>query len=572
MSNINSVIYCPKCGEANHGLVHFCFSCGTRLVNFSADNTSTVNAMPAHSYGTAQPSRDAMYAPTVEKRSTFEQTVHNTASQTVYGGVEGAKKSSLASRTTVSVQHGVKGYFPKTRACALILLAISFLMLLAAFLPMVKVDTAYNDTSSFSTSFSPTEILSIAMDSVGATTEEDYLEEYQNYTSLRIKVQNINFDANLQRSQKNTLKDYAKSALKMHMMSGEGSPKANLVVAGIVTLVYIFAAVATFVYAFVLAAFYNSLNAPNVDGLLKLVKSLVAIVLVLMPVYMMLMLQTAHFSHGFGIMNFADSGAGLAWYGIIMLIVVIAAVAFMCFKSFSHIFKKESASKDYALISRVAALLCLVLAVLAVFLPFASVQLATMKNGEVLTESFSVSVNNFYELSYSDASYYTSMTNMYSKSDLLLLIDNIVNGRVSYDSMGADMFNKIAFRYNIGIEYLYTIIGIFALITAFVLVLFVMAVMRLVLSKRMIRHKKALMAFSLMSTSIHLALSILISVVCNVNMNSDIAHYVLISVGAGPILSVILTLVAVVLLSIRSKSETLCEHDNPDVSYAPYVV
>ena len=40
MSNLKSVIYCPKCGEANYGVVRFCFSCGTRLANPEADNTN----------------------------------------------------------------------------------------------------------------------------------------------------------------------------------------------------------------------------------------------------------------------------------------------------------------------------------------------------------------------------------------------------------------------------------------------------------------------------------------------------------------------------------------------------
>ena len=574
MSNINSVIYCPRCGEANYGGVQFCVSCATKLASPESDNTTKEYAVPTQAYGAAQPMYNAAnYAPTSGTMAEGYNALQNPMIRGAAVGTKPAKKRALAARTTVSVERGIKGDFSKTRACAFILFAISFLMFLASFLPMVKVETSVTENSSFSVSFSPSEILSIGIDSIGATTSEEYLEEYQDYINYRSAVQKISFTSKLTKNQEAALKDYTKSALKLQMMSANASPKATLVMAAFVSLVYIFTTVATFAYAFVLFAFYGALHKDNVTGFFKLVKSLVAIILVMLPVYMLLMLQTANFSPDFGIYNFGDKGTGLAWYGIIMVIVIVSAVAFMSIKGLSCLFKKEETKRDHATVFRALALVCLILAVAAVFMPFAKIRLATVNNrGVVTTESMSVPVNNFYEMSYEDVAYFNAMTENYSKTDLIAFIGDIVKGRGTYDSVGTDMFNIIAFRYNESIEYLYTLVAIFAVLSALVLSLFARSVMRLVLGKTIIKHKKGLIAGSITFVSIYLVLGIIISIVCNTNMNADMAHYVLISVGVGPILAAVCTLVAIVALSIRSKSEAPREHDNPDVSYTPYVI
>ena len=599
MSNLKSVIYCPKCGEANYGVVHFCFSCGTRLANPEADNTNGKYAVNMHSYG-AMPtvqntgyvnlntSGDDQATQNVYTTPASHSEVHDAPSAQAVNGygaayepaivrgsanVSNVKKQASTARATVYSQRGVKGYFYKTRACALILLAISVLMLLASFLPMVKTETSVTDTSSFTVSFSPTEILSLGIDSLGSASSEDYLDEYQNYISLRSTVEKIDFDTNLLQSQKTALKNYAKSSLKLRLMSGEESPKANLIVATIVSIAYIFASVLTFVFAFILCAFYSRLRNENVESFFRLVKSLVAIILVLLPVYMMLMLQTANFSYGFEIGHFGNQGSGLAWYGIIMVIVIIAAIGLMSARCFSQLFKKEAGSKDYTLACKVVALVCLILAVVAMFMPFAKIQLAAIDSyGVVKTESMSVSVNNFYELSSEDVAYLTSIADSYSKTELLLHIASIVSGRELSDSVDTEIFNTVAFRYNEGIEYVYTLIGIFAILSALIISLFVLAIMRLILSKVMIKRKKGLIIGTAACVLIYLVLAILVSMVCNNNIGDEMSHYVMISLGRGPILATIFTTIAIASMSIRGKKTTSREYDNPDVSYAPYVI
>ena len=102
--------------------------------------------------------------------------------------------------------------------------------------------------------------------------------------------------------------------------------------------------------------------------------------------------------------------------------------------------------------------------------------------------------------------------------------------------------------------------------------LFVLAVMRLILSKVMIKRKKGLIIGSATCVLIYLVLAILVSMVCNNNIGDEMSHYVMISLGRGPILATIFTTVAIAAMSIRGKKITSREYDNPDVSYAPYVI
>ena len=71
---------------------------------------------------------------------------------------------------------------------------------------------------------------------------------------------------------------------------------------------------------------------------------------------------------------------------------------------------------------------------------------------------------------------------------------------------------------------------------------------------------------------INLVLDIVVSVVCYLNIGSEVGKYVLFTIGIGPVISTVCIFAIIVLFVLRAPKEKVPEYDNPDTSYAPYIV
>ena len=80
------------------------------------------------------------------------------------------------------------------------------------------------------------------------------------------------------------------------------------------------------------------------------------------------------------------------------------------------------------------------------------------------------------------------------------------------------------------------------------------------------------MFMSVLSTVLNLSLAFALAGICNMYMPDSTAQMVVFSVSFGPILSLVATAVAVIVLVLHDKVRVGREYDNPDVSYDPYVV
>ena len=396
--------------------------------------------------------------------------------------------------------------------------------------------------------------------------------EYIEYSDLKLNVDGFSNAGTIGSYQRSVLQKFAKAAITVNLMSNSTTPKANLVAVALVSLLYAVLAAIALLLSGASAGLYVLSGGEYGEGIAKYAKSLVSFTVIMLPCYLLLMLHAAHFSYGSEVSNFADRGVSLSFFGIVLLIASAISIVGMCAMCFTYLLKKESNQSNYALMRNILALGCLVIAMFSIFLPVLSVQVAAEHSGEIVEETFYLSAKEIYEISDVDMDRMNVAIKAFPKTSFEAFIQKAALSPGSVTAAARSIFYYVAFRYSYGTEIFCVIMGITYLLGAYIFALFILRMISHILHKKEIKHKRFLMFTSVFFSALNLAFAFAMSGICNAYIPDSTARILVLSVSAGPIVSLVATLAAVASLLIRDKQKQKREFDNPDVSYDPYVI
>lgn len=597
MSNTTNIYRCPTCGRIKEGEGFFCPDCGTRLVPHVADTVESEYNDVKVLDESATDTVESLDLPLIDE-VTLEDDNKELGSDTPIEEVDGltigeeppteeptaeakemprqikvARRTETSSSATLNSKNA-DSTFGSVFGRVIALLLVSAFLVIGFFLPLVKAETSYGTSSSYEVSFSSYEMVKITIRS------SKYLslyqlrgtEEYSEYSRLKSQVDSYTSKNKLGSRQEALMQDYTKAAINVHLMARDITPKANLIGLGLMAMLLMLISSVALILAVIGVCLYSSGNVELTEALLKYVRSFVAFLVAMIPCYLLIFLQTSHFSYGFQISNFADRGVSLTFYGVLMLLVYVFSMLYMCIRCISYLRKKESKKGDNTLKRQILALVCVIIAAFSIFLPVMSVETATLRGKNVIERTFWLSSDEFYELSYYDVERLTEGSAAYSKNDFEKYVADVTRNGDDTKSAARSIFYYIAFRYSYGAEILSLIMAICYVLSAYVLSLFAMRMFSHILSKQPLKRKGFLMFMSVLSTVLNLSLAFALAGICNMYMPDSTAQMVVFSVSFGPILSLVATAVAVIVLVLHDKVRVGREYDNPDVSYDPYVI
>ena len=595
MSNTTNIYRCPSCGRLKDGEGFFCPDCGARLVAQTADTVESeyndVKVLDESAIDTVE----SASLPVADEPSAEEPTVAEepdtdsyalaataedlTVEETPAKMKDMPRQLKVARRTETSKASvldtkGADSTFGSVINRTIALLLVSLILFVGFFIPFVKAETTYGTSSSYEVSFSPYEMIKITIRSGQylSTYQLKGTEEYSEYSHLKSQIEYYASVNKLGSRQEALMQDYTKAALKVHLMSRDTVPKGNLIGVGLMAMFFMLLASVALILAVISVCLYLTGKVETTDALLKYVRSLVAFMVTVIPCYLLTFLQASHFSYGFEISNFADRGVSLTFFGVVMLLVYIGSMLYMCARCIAYLRKKESKKGDNTLKRQILALVCILIAAFSIFLPVMSVETAALRGKNVAEQTFWFSSDEIYELSYYDVNHLTVNTTEYAKTDFEAYVAEVARNGDTTNSAARSIFYYIAFRYSYGAETICVIMAICYVLSAYVLSLFAMRMFSHILSKQPLKGKKFLMFMSVFSTVLNLSLAFALTGICNMFMPDSTAQMVVFSVSFGPILSLVATLVAVIVLVLHDKVRVSREYDNPDVSYDPYVV
>ncbi|MBO5880032.1 MAG: hypothetical protein J6Q57_00060 [Paraprevotella sp.] len=483
-----------------------------------------------------------------------------------------SKKTFVSKATVSSLSETSKGFFSANNH-VLLLCLISLFLCFSFFMPIVNVSTAFNEKSSYDVSFSPLDFVSYGISAFYQETERTLTstEEYKAHEKIMRSLRNLDPDRRLTERQKSLMSDYAKSSIRISLMYENNTPKLNHVVVIVLSIVGLCSSAICAISTLALWVQLQRNTQNNYNQKIKKANQRISALLVFTPLFLMLMLQASNFSNSIAGSGFGNAGTSLTWCGIGMIAIVLFAVVRFLSKAKSLIAVKGTSHINYGLLMKVLAMCCLVFAVCAMFLPFVNVQLASYNGRRIITDKLSVAPKYFFEMSAGDHTYYTALSETAEES-FIATLDNALSGKDIGFHFGHYICTWIGSRFTYGMDGIYTSISAITLFSILVLSMFTLSMGRLIFNKKSIKHPHRLMFLSIGLTIAYLIASAFLVITYNSNMSISLSKYALFSVGVGPILSVVLTIFAIILLNIRIREEAPRQYDNPDVSSNPYVL
>ena len=296
--------------------------------------------------------------------------------------------------------------------------------------------------------------------------------------------------------------------------------------------------------------------------------------LLMLPLLLVSNLYTCNigYSNVFFLFKTVGLGAGIGFY--IVLILLIAVNAFIARE---HII--ESATNLRAVLKRVSkreiiATACVLLVMLSVLLPSISVSLTKFEDGRTRTSVEYVYSSDMAEFSSYARSYYKEFTSEYTAT----MIRDIMNDEMSRYESSTEPLNRILLKgYSNATR---TIYGFIHVMTLFMLALsarILYVQVYSVLGKAKIKRQQL---FGKITLALICATLFILCVVM-VFFAKDASHSwtvygveygILLKTGIGPILAFMSAVVACFAYSKPRKMISINPYDNPDISYAPYVV
>ncbi len=356
MSNeVNMTRVCPSCKNICAPDAAFCASCGTKLsaTNFCArcGARRTENAVFCHACGAKFEGGTAPNIPTVPvvKRSTVPQR---------------------ACETSRSVQKSVSRA-PIEWVRAFVLLLVALALTVFAFCPVAKI-AYFNSYSEMDADIriSPIESVVYFFDSLKDEDEDD-LEDSDLYEEnddiLEDILEYVDDDDEVPEA---LVEDFVKTALRLGLQHEDTATSASLVLAAVLSLVYLLICLAFLVLAILNLVFF-------LIGKKTLLFRVAVLLLTLIPALIpaLVFAMTASLSS----LSVLGYRFGLAFGGVVGLILSMLAVVFVIVSS--YIFNKRRV-RLAALLLRVFCVLLIAAAMVSAFLPAIKLEIDVIPSGK----------------------------------------------------------------------------------------------------------------------------------------------------------------------------------------------
>lgn len=604
MTQNNDVRYCPKCGERNSGVTNFCFACGNELVmnkengqggtytegEKAIDGTVDLGA-PVEKVGekiqddlltdNRKAAPDTVSAQTVADEKTDKSAKSSVLSDSAKsseeqradkpnGRVRRFSLPSYAGDATVLPEINRRDATDQLKKTSTVMLIISALLFLMFFAPFVKVRTEYMDGQYYDVRFSPAEFMKLSRNAMENHTNSSLklTEEYIEYENLQSQIGNYAYDGTLTPYQSSLMEDYAEASMTIYLMRNVVSPKVNLVGAGALSLIYLVIAVVSSVLSIIgLALISRSGKHRMTHKVLNWGKRWTMVLTVLVPLCILVMMHAGHLCFGGYISDFGNRGVKMAWGGIMSLIVWIAFVLGTVYTCMVEYSEQKDSEKRFAAMIKGLALACAFVAVLSMFLSAIAVKIKTPSG---YSGRYLIRASDIYEMGANDVNYYTSDTTSTTDEEFIDFVKGMANGgRKSRDVI--KVFGLAVFREG-DVSALFTLSSVIQILLMIILTVLMKRNLSCVLDQKQREKPAATLMLSAVLAFINLCLNIALSVVCYTNLGSEVGKYVLFSIGVGPILTVISIFAMIIVFVIRKPKERAPEYDNPDTSYAPYII
>lgn len=454
---------------------------------------------------------------------------------------------------------------------SIITAVISLFLIIFAFCPFISVKTNLSEKASFTSSFSPVETIEYTAKAIVPYRTEKALlksDELRDFEKAYAKISGISETKKLSSSQQANLAKFAKAAIVLDLVSPDGTLKANLVMTAVASLVYIILAIMALVSS--LIALIKSLFGSNTEQYTRYASRKLSTIALGMPIFIILFSQAARFSKDSAFLGFGSGGTGIAW-GLALTLVLTSAMAiftaikcFIRWKGFSEPHARHNAR------NRIITMLLLATSIITVFMPVISTSCAMPKTKRSVTKSAdAVYLKELFEFSSEESDYYSEYLEY---EDGFISLAEAVAKKKAEEGSGAELFHAAIYS-NGNLTALYVITTIFAICFVILAATLLRRYLTAFLSGGGNASFDKHLKFTVLFASLYLIFSIVPLIVANSSLTYDLSRYVLFRIGSGPVLSLAITLAAYIFVRLTPiKNEAVEKFDNPDVSFAPYVI
>ena len=527
MSQNNNVRSCPECGARLDAFSTVCMACGTVL-------------------------------------DSSKEIVRNTPLQK-QGDSSGAFYAGGASVRAVKSESEEKSDIKRH---ALVLFIIAATLCILFFAPFVSVRTQYNEYSTYDVKLSPVDFVKLRVKASSYLNDADLAltHEYQEYLTDKNNIGYLPSSAMLTGTQMEMVARCTKSALTVHMMRNDVSAKFNLTFALAFSAVYIIAALlALILSAFALSAIFSG-KTPKKQRALGGAQKTVLFIISIIPAYIITLMHAARFGLSGDMSGFGRLGARMAWGAALVVIVFVAIIAHVCKRRLKDA-AGEKGQIRFVVITRVIALACVAVATLSMFIGCLSIKTASAYGNK---KSVSVKAADIYDMNYNDSYYYLQKTDLTTAEEFISYAERVAEGVT--DSRSALEIFYVSAYWGGDVSDICTFISVMQILLMLSLGVVSKKMINVILSKSKFEKPQFSLFLSSLFSIVHLGLCIALSAICYTNMGFELGKYATVSVGVGPIFTVICISGVVASLLIHAPEIKEREYDKPDVSCAPYVV
>ena len=532
----NFKLICPECGNENEADAKFCIICGTKILQNTdrkVEAEATENIADAQELSEETPLLHDTMGEEVSSDSIASEEENNAEpTPTIRESLEAL--GDAAQVAAVSKKEG-KMYDLNFSALDLATYSISSLCSMSEY--QIRKTDAYKE-------------------------KKEYLD-----TSKKGKLDKSEYAEKV-----------IKNELQIELMRSSSPFKVSLFVGGIIAILYM-ALCAVFGLLSLIALTFEILRACNIRAprLVGLERANVAIIFCLFaisPLIIYTQLKAWYFgvSERFG--YFSSGGIYLGWGLIISLVLIVLSTAYFVARNIrgarQKLIGKKSKTTKKAIVSLVSCILILV----SIFLPLTQLDLsADVGKGKINTEKFGITIFNLNEFTSLDVSAYSASSRLTSYEKVGDAIPKMVQRPSVYDKNVWDIFNTTIIGYErIDLSVMYILIYISAtLLFLFVGLLSWRTIKNLFINKNE-TNTNGLKVVTLIFSIIYFGLSAAMSIIADSNLSGNLLAVMQFKTGIGPVLAFVFSIVLVRTIKKNVEDDARWEYDNPDTSYAPYVV
>ena len=457
----------------------------------------------------------------------------------------------------------------KSLKCA-VLFAFSLLLLLFSLCPLIHTTTEVNGRE-YSISFNSIDCLKVAFNSARSLSSSAIVETKQYKELMEEYSDGL---TSLSEIPVSRLSDYLKSALLLQLMSEDTPTRFSYVIAALAVITYLTLCIVIFVYAIMALVGELVLTTKRSDEEnLHVSKgaSLLLYTLLFMPLLYYTLVQMCSFGSCFALSALASRGIGASYGFVLSVAAALLGSAYFLLPSIMDmvrsggvkvLLKKSSVllSLGFTLIFLISfSFLCL------------SAHVSVEENGREYEEDFSINYYDINEITYDDVSDFYKYLSYGSNDVMSSAMKELTNDRKSDTSrillVTATVGGGVG---DLSIAYVFVILLNYCalLIFAFLAYDLIKNIQDAPPSERIGSLKKLLCLIA----SIQIILVFIIFAFLNGASIGGDGCLVAFKMGVGPILGLLSTIGMLISFEKQPQKEIEPSYDNPDVSYAPYVV